>query len=41
MPGHFATERFAVECLADVIAEQFPKIKVWASRKERDPIRWA
>jgi dinuclear metal center YbgI/SA1388 family protein len=41
MPGHFASERFAVEQLADVIAGQFPDLVVWASREERDPIRWA
>jgi len=41
MPGHFASERFAVECLADLLAEQFPDLEVWASRRERDPIRWS
>jgi len=41
MPGHFASERFAVECLAELLAEQFPEIEVWASRRERDPIRWS
>jgi dinuclear metal center YbgI/SA1388 family protein len=40
LSGHFASERFAVECLADVIAERFADLEVWASRKERDPIRW-
>jgi dinuclear metal center YbgI/SA1388 family protein len=40
MPGHYASERFAVECLADVIAKQFPDVEAWASRSERDPIRW-
>ena len=40
MPGHFASERFAVECLADVLARQFPELEVWASRQERDPVRW-
>ncbi len=39
LPGHFASERFAVECLAEVLARQFPAIEVWASRSERDPIR--
>jgi dinuclear metal center YbgI/SA1388 family protein len=38
--GHYATERFAVECLADVIAEQFTDLVVWASRREQDPVRW-
>ena len=40
MPGHFASERFAVECLADVLARQFPEIEVWASRRESDSVRW-
>ena len=40
LPGHFASERFAVECLASVLAEQFPRVEVWASRQERDPIGW-
>ena len=38
--GHFASERFAVEQLAARLDEQFPKIEVWASRRERNPIRW-
>lgn len=41
MPGHFASERFAVECLAELLARQFTDLDVWASRRERDPIRWA
>ena len=40
IPGHFASERFAVECLAGVLAKQFPDLQVWASRQERDPIGW-
>ncbi len=40
IPGHFASERFAVECLAGVLAEQFPDLEVWASREERDPVGW-
>jgi dinuclear metal center YbgI/SA1388 family protein len=38
LPGHFASERFALDCLADVLARQFPDLQVWASRKEKDPI---
>jgi dinuclear metal center YbgI/SA1388 family protein len=41
LPGHFASERFAVECLAGVLAERFPELEVWASREEKDPIGWA
>lgn len=38
--GHFASERFAVEVLAGVLAKQFPSLSVWASRQESDPLRW-
>jgi dinuclear metal center YbgI/SA1388 family protein len=38
MPGHFASERFALECLAEVLAEQFPKLEIWPSKREKDPI---
>jgi len=40
LPGHFASERFAVERLAESIGRQFPEVKVWASRQEKDPIGW-
>jgi dinuclear metal center YbgI/SA1388 family protein len=40
LAGHFASERFAVEALAGVLAEQFPDARVWASRRERDPLQW-
>jgi len=40
LPGHYASERFAVESLADVLARQFPEIRVWASRRESDPLGW-
>jgi len=40
LPGHFASERFAVEELAGVLGSQFPEIQVWASRQERDPLQW-
>ena len=39
--GHFASERFAVERLAGVLARQFPKLTVWASEQESDPLCWA
>lgn len=39
--GHFASERFAVESLAGVLARQFPKLTVWASQQEADPLRWS
>lgn len=40
LPGHFASERFAVECLADVLNERFDGVSVWSSRQEHDPLRW-
>ena len=40
LAGHFASERFALDELAEVLARQFRDIKVWASRTERDPIQW-
>jgi putative NIF3 family GTP cyclohydrolase 1 type 2 len=40
LTGHFASERFAVEALAEVLAQQFPDLQVWASQRERDPVRW-
>ncbi len=40
LPGHFASERFAVEYLADVLGRQFSEVEVWPSRRESDPIRW-
>jgi dinuclear metal center YbgI/SA1388 family protein len=40
LAGHFASERFAVEALAAVLAEKFPSLQVWASKQERDPLHW-
>ena len=40
LPGHYASERFAVECLAEDLGRQFPDVTVWASRREHDPIQW-
>lgn len=39
LTGHFASERFAVERLADWLATQLSDVKVWASREESDPVR--
>jgi dinuclear metal center YbgI/SA1388 family protein len=41
LTGHYASERFAVERLAEVLAGQFFGLTVWASRDERDPLSWA
>lgn len=38
--GHYASERFGVEGLAEAIARQFAGLKVWPSRDERDPLVW-
>ena len=40
LPGHYASERFALERLAEVLALNFPSAHVWASRREADPLRW-
>ena len=40
LAGHFASERFAVERLAEVIAKEFPQLAVWTSADEADPLRW-
>jgi putative NIF3 family GTP cyclohydrolase 1 type 2 len=38
LPGHYATERPAVEELAAKLAGDFPALATWASRRERDPL---
>jgi len=40
LAGHYASERFAVEKLAEILATQFPSLANWASRDERDPLTW-
>lgn len=40
LAGHYASERFGVERLADELGAQFPSMKAWASRDERDPLCW-
>jgi dinuclear metal center YbgI/SA1388 family protein len=39
LPGHFASERFAVETLADKIAARFPDISCFASVAEQDILK--
>jgi dinuclear metal center YbgI/SA1388 family protein len=41
LAGHYATERFGVEHLAETLALAFAEAHVWASRQERDPLGWA
>jgi len=40
LTGHFASERFALDCLADLLSREFPSVEVWASLTERDPVAW-
>jgi dinuclear metal center YbgI/SA1388 family protein len=39
LTGHYASERFAIESLAERLANEFPEISVWASRHETNPVR--
>lgn len=41
LPGHYPTERPAMENLAERLRQQFPNVPVWASRTESDPVNWA
>lgn len=38
LAGHYATERFAVEELAESIKGSFGNLEVWASEREADPL---
>jgi dinuclear metal center YbgI/SA1388 family protein len=40
LPGHYASERFGVEALADVLRDEFSQVEVWASKQEADPLKW-
>ena len=37
LAGHFATERFAVETLANRLRGEFQELDIWASETEREP----
>lgn len=39
LPGHFASERFALLSLADYLSDLLVGVTVWASRTECDPVR--
>jgi dinuclear metal center YbgI/SA1388 family protein len=41
LPGHYATERPAMEYLATVLQSQFPTLSVQASQRESDPLCFA
>jgi dinuclear metal center YbgI/SA1388 family protein len=38
LTGHYASERPAVEMLAERLKQEFPAVSAWASRRERDPL---
>ena len=37
--GHYSSERFAVETLAELLQNEFPDLNVWASADECDPLK--
>ena len=37
--GHYASERFSMERLAETLSAEFDSAEVWASKNERDPVR--
>jgi dinuclear metal center YbgI/SA1388 family protein len=39
LPGHFASERFALMSLADYLSDLLAGVTVWASLNEHDPVR--
>lgn len=41
LPGHYPTERPAMENLAEILTLQFSDLNVWASDVEADPVQWA
>src|SRR5205814_4569163 len=40
LPGHYATERFGIEELAQRLHDRFPGLHVWLSQSESDPVLW-
>jgi dinuclear metal center YbgI/SA1388 family protein len=40
LPGHYATERVGVEDLAGRLQRQWTDVRVWASKRETDPVQW-
>jgi len=40
LAGHYATERPAIERLAEILLQQFPQLDVWASESEADPLKY-
>lgn len=40
LPGHYATERFALEQLAEQLSLEFSDLEIFSSGVENDPLRW-
>jgi dinuclear metal center YbgI/SA1388 family protein len=40
LPGHYATERFAIETIAGQLAKVFPELEAKPSQMEHDPVNW-
>lgn len=40
LPGHYATERPAMEKLSEILSTEFPEISIHPSRIESDPLEW-
>jgi dinuclear metal center YbgI/SA1388 family protein len=40
LPGHFASERFAMEALAQELQSLLPDVRIWPSQRERDVLQW-
>ena len=40
LAGHYASERPAIERLAEILQKQFPQLEVWASESEIDPLNY-
>ncbi len=41
LPGHFASERFSLETLAQQLQTKYQDVEIWASKCEADPVRFA
>lgn len=39
LTGHYGSERFAVERLADYLSKDFSELNIWASKVEKSPLR--
>ena len=40
LPGHFSSERFALQQLAQQLAGEIPDIESFSSHRETDPLQW-